>query len=421
MEIIIFCVVALSFFISFFSPRIVLLVSIAVFPFYKILGTFSISEAEISIFDGLIMVLFIATLMKLPIMLKRVKIIRLDFVMVFWVIINLFSFLFYRDDLIYGLNIFRNFVAIPTALYFLIRFYVTDIKTMNWLLWVIIISTSIMSVMGCVEFLHTHLRISSTLDAGHAGSVVMTIGMFSGVYLFARESRIRIRSVLLLSIFLNFVGVVLGLGRIMIPAIIVLPFVILFIKKSSPSMLPLFMAFFLLAGFAAPLKVKIYDEGIKAFQKQQRQGIDPRQIDRVTDMGQTKAALGVRTLPYYKSIDFIVERPILGYGYSIHKYLKEHKGFPLAHSHNVGLDILLRTGFIGFIYFVCLMLVFTRYVSDQTSLSGKSSDSSMIFISLVFIILANSFANSMPNLAICCGFWLSIALAVTAKTILSDK
>lgn len=421
MEYFIFILTISCFFIAYFFPRFLLLVAISVFPFYKIIGTILILEAEISAFDGLIMILFVTTVLKLPIIFQKKNVIFLDVAIIVWVFVNLLLFSLNRFDFIYGLNTFRNFVAIPIALYFLIRFYVTDIKMMKRLLWIVVISTSIMSILGVVEFLQTYVRIKTVMNAGHAGSIIMAMGMFSGIYLFVEEDRVRLKFLLGTSILLNFTGVLLVFGRIMIPSVVLIPFIISFILRKRPSLLVVFAILFLITGLAAPLQVRMDDEAIKAFQRQQRLGIDPKQATRMIDAELTKAALGVRVLPYYTSLEYIAKKPILGYGYSVHKLLIERQGFPLAHSHNIGLDILLRTGLVGLIAFIWLLLIFVKYVSCRKLQLSEISGVEGVFISLVFIILTNSFANSMANLAACSSFWLSIAIAVSFKTISYEK
>ncbi len=417
MEIISFLLFLLIFILSFIAPKVVFLISISLFPFYKVIGTISVFEAEISSFEGIVFALFFSILIMLPTQIRKTRFFIFDLLVLFWIIINSIPFLFSRTDIIYALNTYRNITAVPIALYFIIRIVIKDSKSLLALFWVISLSTSALAFFGIMEFLNTYHRIETFLGGSHSSSIVMTAGMFSSVYLFLTDRNFWPKILLVLPFFLNFFGVILCLSRIIIPAIFILPFLTLIFIRVNKATAIVFILIFVLIGFSFPLKAYIYDEGLKAFHKQQQRAIDPKTLSRLTDETQVKAALGVRTLPYYISIKYIKERPIFGYGYSIHKELKEKQGFSLAHSHNIGLDILLRTGFIGLISFTAIIVSFVTSVIDIPKSKTVRNVPWFLFLSLVFIILANSFANSMSNLATCCVFWMSIAIVACHKSI----
>jgi O-antigen ligase len=162
--------------------------------------------------------------------------------------------------------------------------------------------------------------------------------------------------------------------------------------------------------------VIIYDEGAKAYEQQIRKGSNLKGVARISDIDQMEAALGVRTIPYLISINYIKNRPIFGYGYSIHKQLKEKEGFLLAHSHNIGLDILLRTGFLGLFTFIAVILFFVKgAVNRVKEINSQQKTAVMLFLSLVYIIIINGFANSIANLATSCALWLCMGLVISAQ------
>lgn len=402
-----------AFALAFVWPKSALLVCVAVLPFQEVLGNVAIGQAQINAFDGMVMLLFATLLLRLPLALRSIRLAVVDLLVILWVLVNACTFLYNEGGLLPGLNTFRYIVAVPAAFYFLVRFSADTPRMLHRLLWVCLLSSAGLGIAGIGEFLRTHERIVTLLDAEHAGGLLMSAGALVGAYLVRVEKRVSLRMLAAACLLANLAGVVLVLSRIMLPALLVLPPLLWVLLRRARRAMPYLVLAFFAVGLLIPFRVVSYDAGVTAFEKLKDQGVDLRSPTRVLDPRQAQAAVGVRIDAYKASILFVSRSPVIGYGFGIHEKLRREGYFNLAHSHHFLLDVLLRSGAVGLLCFLGLVFSFVaRCARSFPDLDADARALVTLLLSACFVVFANSLANSISNMATAAGLWLYMALAV---------
>jgi O-antigen ligase len=97
------------------------------------------------------------------------------------------------------------------------------------------------------------------------------------------------------------------------------------------------------------------------------------------DAAESVGSLTGRVPLWTQVLGFYSERPFLGYGYGAFWSIENTKtvmfeqGWPISHSHNAYIDVLLETGPIGVLLFALVLLVGIRYAYVYHRRTGESA------------------------------------------------
>lgn len=378
----------------------------------------NVGIADISIYDGLIMLMMTMLPLALIVYRDTIEFVKFDLLVLLWLLLNCLVLLNDLSAFAPGLNLFRNKVAVPISLYFLIRIIGSTPGFMNKLCWVFTISSAIMGIMGIYEFTQTHERIQSTIKGPHAAGVIFSGGLFFGYFLWIKNKG-QFKGILALFFSIcSGLGAFLTFGRVLIPAIILYSIITGYFFKNKIGLIKPAMICLLILATLAPFGVVNYKEGTKALNTIKKESVNAKGMDRLEDLDQLKAGAGVRTPAYTLVIKYIGKSPIWGHGFSIYHFFRKKNLIRLSHAHNLMLDLLLRSGIIGWTFYFFLIGTFISQVTHSFDLTSQEGQMYIIIsTSLIFISLTNSIGNNIANMSSASAYWLYIALAVNATTI----
>jgi len=409
---------------SFLKPYWSLLMCISSMPLYYYLKV-EVGVPTFTIYDVVVMILSVVFVVDVFFRRIEFKMYAFDYLVVLWVLVNVFSLFHNLYDPIRAFNDFRYRFAVPVALYFLIRAYVNNYSNLSTFLFVQFLTISIMAFLGVAEFFQTTERIKTLIQATLAGSLFFSWAILLALFLMQDASRLR-RTFLLISLAINTLALLFTFSRVVLFSLF---FLITFFKSLSKRFFlkkSIIVCLLVLLSVGLPFLVvplsknyfnsQIYKKSLLHSKNNSSKsyGSIEKSSQRLFEKEFYLFSMVERGLNWAVMLEILKKNFLFGAGYSIFIYLNDKGMIRLYHAHNIALDILLRTGVVGLISFV-VMLVFYVNTCDKVSLTLNNK--CKFFLDICFLelllILLNGITNNIVTIFTCSLFWSVIGLSMS--------
>ena len=408
---------------SFLKPDWMLFLCIGSIPFYQLVKI-EIGIPTFTIYDTIVMLLFLVFLIQWTLGRTKFKFTYFDFFVFVWIGINLISLFHNLYNPIASINDFRYRFAIPIALYFLIRYYVRDLRTFYTFLYIQVLSISILAFFAIIEFATTGMRVETLIHRTLTAALLFCWAIFLCMFI-QKSKNSKITKIISISgLLINIPALFFTFARIIFASLIFLIGLvkcgILKVKKE------IFVITFFIFGALFPfLTINIYENYLSKLEtpKVYHQEIFPnyakknnQPIDKtpkhIVDKDFYKKSIEGRAMNWKVMLEIFKGNFLFGAGFSIFSYLREQGLITIFHAHNICLDIVLRTGIVGLSIFCLLILSYIRFWENvYKNLAGHDRFFLGICLLEIVLILINGLTNNIMGILINSIFWSVISLS----------
>lgn len=138
------------------------------------------------------------------------------------------------------------------------------------------------------------------------------------------------------------------------------------------------------------------------------------------EYGELDRSSELRIIVWEKSIEMFKNNPVFGVGFNT----STHFGFELGDTHNIYLKILVEQGIIGFLLFLILLFLSSRY---SWRLYKKGKDPFLkgiglgLFICIISLSISNLFGDRWTHLEVGAYFWSFLGLVAKGNTLINQE
>lgn len=356
--------------------RLILLISIVSINLFVLLNTFVYSTLSINLdnlYSGtmvaIAIVIYIYFIFR-TLQIREITRSTLILIVIIFIVV-IFGFSNIREESVRSTFIYFFIWGVPAALSG-IMLSKLDKNILYRFFNIYFIFSSLIFIILVIYYGYSSFTTSLTLLTNHQQiSYLSAISFGLGIYFYNSNKSLSVRCIYIIFILNNLMVCFASGGRGGVVLLIV--YISLFIFKNLIS-LKFLNSFLLIA--AVSLALFLNSENI----------INDRTFSYISDDGISLSGSSGRDVVYGTALDYIVEKPILGYG--LFGYYDLFHGTP----HNIFLEVLLISGIIGLLIFIILCAYFIMTIWKK--LKNESVDYLVVFIFLypaVMLLFSGNF------------------------------